>query len=245
MPRLSLLAISPLERRLRLAVGAILLIAITGICWWLVGHCEILIHEASRRNATALMDSAVLKYHFVKNTQGDTPSSNEFTSQWAEAIENQRYRFKFIRPRGNGPGAPEDDFEWRVLHDFSNAPASAVAQTPAMIEFMDRDLPEKNEYQYYQPIRAKTPCINCHLALGSLGGVELKELKVGDLTAVGNIILPDADIQRELDRNRASLLAAAIVVTFLALCVAFVSIRLVLRSGSNQPDPTEGRPSSP
>ena len=237
MPRLSLFAISPLERQLRLAVGAVLLISILGLCWWLTGYCEMLVREAARRNATALMDSALLKYHFVKNTQGESPSSNEFTNQWAEAIENQRYRFKFIRPRSNGPGAPEDDFEWRVLQDFSNAPATAIAQTPAMIEFIDRALPERNEYHYYQPIRAKTTCINCHLALGSLGGVKLKDLKVGDLMAVGNIILPDADTQRELNRNRASLLADAIVVTFLALCVAFVSIRLVLRSG---PQPRGG-----
>ena len=237
MPRLSLLAISPLERRLRLAVGAILLIAITGICWWLVGYCEILIREAARRNATPLMDSALLKYHFEKSTVGDSPSSEVFTKQWAEALENQSYQFKFIRPRGNGPGAPQDDFEWRVLDDFSDAPGTAVAESPAMIEFIDRVVPERNEYQYYQPIRAKDACIDCHLALGSLGGVELKKLKVGDLMAVGNIILPDADIQRELNRNRASFFAAAIVVTFLALCVAFVSIRLVLRSG---PQPRGG-----
>ena len=223
--------VSRLERQLRLAISLVLLVSIMGFCSWLSGRYEELIRKGASQNARALVDSALLKYHLVTVSSGNQSISVEHTSQWANSMENQTYHFKFIRPRGNGPGAPEDDFEWRALAKFEDTqpPKDVQASGP---EFSERISPERNEYHYYQAIRAKKSCIGCHVAYGTLGGAELKELNVGDLMAVACITLPDRDQQQQVNQLRASLLSGGVITILLAQIATFASIRwLFSRSG--------------
>jgi hypothetical protein len=223
--------VSRLERQLRLAISLVLLVSIMGFCSWLSGRYEALIRKGASQNARALVDSALLKYHLVTVSSGNQSTSVEDTSRWANSMENQTYHFKFIRPRSNGPGAPEDDFEWRVLDKFEEPQPLKDAST-SRPEFAERLSPDTSEYHYYQAIRAKKSCINCHLAYGTLGGVKLKELSSGDLMAVACITLPDRDQQQQINQLRASLLSGGVITILLAQIATFASIRwLFSRSG--------------
>ena len=221
-----------LEGQLRLIVGLVLLISLIGSHWWIAHRNESLIQEGSRRQARGLVDAALIKHHF-QVMAGHSPSSfrdPDFANKWGTALESQEYSFSFIRPMNNGEGAPQDEFEQRVLERFKNAPLEATENQTSIVEFEDSRAPEQGEYNYYQAVRAKHSCIQCHLALGTLGGQELVDLKPGVLMAVVKIAMPDSETQRQINYMRAYALSTGIVTAFLAMCVSFVMIRwLVVR----------------
>ena len=223
-----------LERQLRLVVGLVLLISLIGSHWWIAHRNESLIREASRRQARRLVDAVLIKHHLLK-TEEHSPSKFrdlDFANKWATALESQEYSFSFVRPKNSGEGAPQDEFERRVLERFLSAPAAAASNESRFVEFADSRVQERGDYHYYQAVRAKKECIKCHVALGSLGGVMLTDLNEGDLMAVVKIVMPDSETHHQINYLRASSLATGIVVTFLAMCVSFVMIRwVVVRSG--------------
>ena len=229
-----LLGETKLERQLRLIVGLVLLISLIGSHWWIANWNESLIRDASRRQARGLVDAVLLKRHFQQMEEHSQSRFRDpdFAHHWGTALENQEYSFSFIRPKNSGEGAPRDEFEWRVLEHFKSAPAAATPDQSRFVEYEESRTPEQGEYNYFQAVRAKKECIQCHLALGSLGGQELVTLKPGDLMAVVKIAMPDNETQRQINYLRALSLSTGIVVAFLAMCVSFVMIRwLVVRPG--------------
>ena len=221
-----LLGETSLERKCRFLFGACLLALITGSFYWYSGKTDLLVRKASQFTGRGLVNAVLLKHHLVKidTNKIQTPGSEAFTAQWGTALESQEYTFNFIRPRSDGEGAPQDEFEWRVLEKFSRGPADK--------DFEDRIVPSekpgKSEYHYYQPVRAKQACIQCHIALGTLGGVPLPDLNEGDLMAIVKIAVQDDETQKDLNENRAILLATAIITTFLAMVASYVIVRYVI-----------------
>ena len=224
-----LLGETSLERKCRFLFGACLLALITGSFYWYSFKTEEQVREASRRTGRGLVDAVLLKHHLVK-FDTKSPDSQEFTQKWGTALESQEYNFSFIFPKSNGEGAPQDEFEWRVLEKFSQSAPVSMGESHA-IEFEDRtvkDKNEKSEYQYLQAVRAKKACINCHIAIGTLGGAMLPDLNEGDLMAVVKIAVPDDETQKALNENRAILLATAIITTFLAMVASYVIVRYII-----------------
>jgi two-component system sensor histidine kinase BarA len=225
-----LLGETSLERKCRFLFGACLLGLITGSFYWYSGETEKLVRRASRNTGRGLVDGALFKRHMqeqekVSESQFTAP---DHTKQWAESLESQEYTFSFIYPKSTGEGAPQDEFEWRVLERFSHVPEKSLPMNTQEVEFDWRIDAEKDEYQYYQAVRAKKACIDCHVALGTLGGVLLTDLNEGDLMAVVKIAIKDKDTQADLNKNRAILLATAIITTFLAMVASYVIVRYVI-----------------
>ena len=124
-----------------------------------------------------------------------------------------------------------------MLEKFSNAPAKALDKDQRPVEFTDRS--DGGAYNYYQAVRAKQDCLQCHLALGTLGGGPLTEMNSGDLMAVAKITFPDADMQKALNENRAILLATSIITTFLAMVASFLVLRYAIIGGTRHPSPNK------
>ncbi len=80
-------------------------------------------------------------------------------------------------------------------------------------------------YQYYQPIYAKKTCIDCHTLLGAAPNPHLKE---GDLMAVARVTIDDEDTVEAVAKNRALLIAAALVVGFLSMFSLWAVVRYVI-----------------
>jgi signal transduction histidine kinase len=221
-----LLGETSLERKCRFLFGACLLSLITGSFWWYSGKIEEQVREATRRTGRGLVDAVLVRHHWSRLETDEKWRS--VARKMGEELKNQAYTWSFIRPKTSGEGAPAEEFEWRVLEKFSNAPPRPVINENSPVEFADRVLPEKGEYHYYQAVRAKYECINCHISLGSLGGASLASLSEGDLMSIVKIVIPDEETQKALNESRAILLATAIITTFLAMVASYVIVRYVI-----------------
>jgi signal transduction histidine kinase len=84
-------------------------------------------------------------------------------------------------------------------------------------------VPDRSEYQYYQPIFAKTDCILCHRVVS--GNPNLTE---GDLLAVMQVTISDKETMKAQNANRAFLLAGAIITVFLAMMALWIIVRYVI-----------------
>jgi signal transduction histidine kinase len=221
-----LLGETSLERKCRFLFGACLLSLITGSFWWYSGKIEEQVREATRRTGRGLVDAVLVRHHWSRLETDEKWRS--VAHKMGEELKNQAYTWSFIRNKPSGVGAPTEEFEWQVLERFSHATPPANLGENAPVEFEDRVLPEKGEYIYYQAVRAKHECINCHISLGSLGGTSLASLSEGDLMSIVKIVIPDEETQKALNESRAILLATAIITTFLAMVASYVIVRYVI-----------------
>jgi len=190
----------------------LLLILLAARFWQLYGRIYALQREQKRTTARLLVDQVLISKHW-KNLEAipldensglptDKPLSAAFLNvveDLTDKLSRQEYDFSFIRPQE--PDAVRDEFEWKVLRRFANAKPEEPgdAKTP---EFAERLLPEKNHYQYYEPIRARESCLLCHRAptgesgIGPDGDRQLPFGKVkaeapGDLLAIIKITIAD------------------------------------------------------
>ena len=175
-----------------------------------------------------------------------------------ESLSNQQHNWKFIRPDSpDGTGRPADAFEYELLNEFIRSPTSRAAvdqpgvkkddappkdEPPkfAHTEFRERRriVDDKAVYEYYQSVRAKKgACIDCHTALGTtpIGvtvvvtpGAGPQPLYEGDLLGVVKVTIPDHETQAALDKNKALLLASAIVTVAIAMIALYVIVRYVI-----------------
>ena len=236
-----------LERKCRFLFGACLLLLICA-SFWLYGYLtERLVYEQNPIKGRLLVGQAMYEVHFDNWEGGD--KADLLAKTLADKLSKEDYGYSFITSESlHGIGTQQDDqqdekerkFEWEVANYFiTNQPeAPQDSDIPA---FRQRLLPEKKEYQYYQPIYADVwQCVDCHgifgdTALGSppsgpagselTGGGSLNE---GDLMAIAKITIPNEPLQKALNLNRGILLGIAITTVFLAMIASYVIVRYVI-----------------
>ena len=216
-----------LERKCRLLFGVCLLVLITASFYWYGSVTEDLLYQQNRLTARRLVDQVLLREHWVKMDSRVQPEFAELVKTLGERLTKHPYQAGFIYPR-NVPGKPppRDELEFGLLDKFSQGrPADLPADEP---EFADHTASDKSQYYYYQAVRAdQRLCLNCHQqAPSDTPGVP--PLMQGDLLAVVRITLPNQLTQRDLNWNRAILVATAIVTVFLAMMAAYVIVRYVI-----------------
>ncbi|NQT39764.1 MAG: HAMP domain-containing protein [Planctomycetes bacterium] len=249
-----------LERKCRFLFGACLLLLITGSFLWYGKETEKLVFEQNPTKGRLLVDQVMLVEHWkgLETRQLDPDSlpwegvtQNEGGSELVDALANElsknEYKWRFIikddlTPAIAAPGEkkqPLDLFEKELLTRFLKAPAQDPSEgEPA--EFDERWLPDRNEYQYYQVVRAKEKCLLCHKASGeSMGGVgglptyspalgNVTARNAGDLLAVVRVTIPNGPTQEALEKNWGILGATAIVTVLLAMIALYVIVRYVI-----------------
>jgi signal transduction histidine kinase len=237
-----------LERKCRFLFGGCLLLLITGSFWWYGTNTEKLLYKQNRTEGRLLVATAIGLLHLEKlEPSEDFRDLMEHTNS---NIWDKDYKYRILRPHYKTPEeTPADDFERQLLERLMNAvppppdeppagnstSATDIGETAAevqagiaggedSVEFAERRPTGKQQYQYYQAIRATTSlCVNCHR------GVDLNpQLAENDLLAIVQVSIPDGPTQADLAWNRALLLSTAIITVFLAMLAAYVIVRYVI-----------------
>ena len=252
-----------LERKFRFLFGACLLLLITTSFWWygkqtenLLGRqTEKLLYEQNRNTARLLVGQAMYNEHLASwdTTPKDKPRpAGDYTlllEKLAADLRKEQCEYSFITSKSLGPAQPGEkrdqkdrDFELKVVNYFVQAALEPSENSPAS-GFIERLMPDRNEYQYYQPVYADaSACVMCHLSAGDTplgsapkgpGASELTggpTLNAGDLLAIAKITIPfpNRDTQDALSRNRVWLVTIAIATVFLAMIASYVIVRYVI-----------------
>lgn len=227
-----------LERKCRFLFGACLLLLITGSFWWYGRQTERLVKQQNREQARLLVDTEMILIHWEKFRKS-SPNEETVTSNLVKNLQSQQFTWGSIKANdasATGEYRPKDAFEEEVLAKFSRmppqsvtAPADAKTSESSSSEAnesnsAERYVPERAEYQYYQPVYAKTQvCVSCHQTLDNR-----PNLSQGDLVSVVRITMSDRNFRSELNWNRAILLSTAIITVFLAMVAAYVIVRYVI-----------------
>ena len=227
--------------------GACLLVLITASFWWYGRQTEKLVFRQNQETGRLLVDHAMLAMHWEEyNYNDDTQAdSKAFARGMANSLTNQKYVWRALIPdlpgnRVTDNNRPKDAFEAKLLERFSQPPQPGPDGKEPPVEFAEHPHPEEGKYQYYQPIRAKASCYTslCHkpppistvtVPTGVKPGLgNSAPSKPGELMAVLQVTVPSDATQDALDKNRAILLATAIITVFLAMVAAYVIVRYVI-----------------
>jgi two-component system, NarL family, sensor histidine kinase BarA len=238
-----------LERKCRILFGGCLFFLIAGSFWWYGSRTEDVVYDNTRNTGKLLIDTAMVSLHFVKVDDHSVPletrlSHREYSDYAArDFVTSRKYSAWVLRPgatekyrtvvKNAEENAPQQlsPFEAQVLDYFSRQPQPDPKNQDAKPEYVEQRLADQQEYRYFQPIRLRESCIGCHtenLVTSSLGLPSSNPPQPGDLKAVVEIVLPDAETQSALNWNRAILISTAIVTFFVAMIAAYVIVRYVI-----------------
>jgi signal transduction histidine kinase len=235
-----------LERKCRILFGVCLGVMITGSFWWYGSRTEELVYSQSRSNGRYLVDAVMLQRHWRKEKLDldITPSSIAYIDVIAKSLQTHRdYEARILTPGADTwekevgkekETVPFDGTERAMLKYFVDEPRSAPSEMDGPPESKEDRVADKQEYRYFQPIRLRKMCIECHLhqsgnfVLGAAGLPAPTPPVEGDLMAVAEVILPDADTQKALNWNRAILVTTAIVTVFMAMMASYMIVRYVI-----------------
>lgn len=235
-----------LERKCRFLFGACLLLLITGSFWWYGKQTEKLVYQQNPAKGRVLVGSILALMHwkeFKPNDDALTPTDafvredeaykNELLENLGRQLQNEKYSWTVLLPEPrDGHGVPQDEFEWRLLDRFRG-------QGPWPEDWAHRRPEGRPEYAYYQAIYAQRLCTRCHVhaAPGEAfvqqtapesAGPAAAQAEVGQLLGVVKVTMSDKTTQTNLSRNRAVLLATAIITVSLAMLAAYIIVRYVI-----------------
>jgi len=215
-----------LERKFLVLFGASLLVLIAGSFWWYGRSTEQLVYESSRESAKSLVHSIIAMHH-IRLWQ-DEDELVDLVDELRRGLESREYRWEFIRPVAEGPGAPSGD-ELEILRKLNltgrPAPGASVADEFVERRVMIGDTPH---YEFYTPIRTMNQrCIVCHAGLPQ-GVAGMPPQDIGDLISVLKLSMPDNKTQTALTWNNAILLGTAIITAFLAVMASYLIVRYII-----------------
>lgn len=230
-----------LERKCRFLFGLCLFVLIAGSFWWYGSRTERLVYATTRSTGRHLVDAIMLQQHW-KTLESEQQLADAI-ARLGEQLQSERYAWQLLDP----DAAPAERETYKrldqaVLDYFrdrrppaGDGPAggpAALAGTGA--EYREFRTEDGGEYHYYQPIRWKTSCRSCHEYRGVIrepppgAAADRPRYAENDLMAVAKVVMPDAATRKAINRNRAILLATAIMTVFLAMLVAYAIVRYVI-----------------
>ncbi|HZZ70739.1 MAG TPA: ATP-binding protein [Pirellulales bacterium] len=224
-----------LELKTLLLFGVCLLTLIAASFYWYGSRTEQQVYEQKRWMGVGLVNAILTNYHAIKFEQ-DTAFKDSLAAM-LNAWADEKYSWSFLRARPtDGNGEPQDEFEVQVLEDFKRLPPPAVPGQEGAAPFRYRRFADRQEFDYYQAVRAMDQnCVLCHNAISGagvpIGGAfddERRPLALGDLMAVVKVVIPDKETQKALTWNNAILWATAIITVFLAIVASYLIIRYVI-----------------
>ena len=211
---------------------------IAGSFWWYGSRTEGLVYAQSPNNAQYLVDAVMLKLHWLTQEKETdiTLSSEKFIAETAKILQtHQEYQARLLIPGADKrENQPQTATEKEVLDYFIHEPRPSAATLAGPPEWRDQRQADKQEYHYFQAVRLRKECMNCHtltsahVVLGSAGLPAPPPPAPGDLLAVVEVIQPDAATQSALAKNRAIFITTALVTVFLAMMASYVIVRYVI-----------------
>ncbi len=111
---------------------------------------------------------------------------------------------------------------WNSLFSEDDGPDDGRGDM-AKVEFVERRVPELQEYHYYQVVRASRTCVPCHRIFTGT-----PNLMDGDILAIMKVSISDKPVQSDIAWNNAILWFTAILTAFLLVVASYVIIRYVI-----------------
>ncbi|MFM7107498.1 MAG: ATP-binding protein [Planctomycetaceae bacterium] len=229
-----------LERKCRFLFGLCLFVLIAGSFWVYGSRTERLVYATTRSTGRHLVDAVMLQQHW-KTLESEQQYAATIESL-GRLLQSERYDWRLLDPDA-GPAERETfkRLDQAVLDYFRDRPPPAgdAAAGPVPLagsgaEYREFRTEDGDEYHYYQPIRWKTACRGCHEYRGVIrdpppgAAADHPRYAENDLMAVAKVVMPDAATRKAINRNRAILLATAIMTVFLAMLVAYAIVRFVI-----------------
>ncbi len=129
------------------------------------------------------------------------------TREISEIADRQEgYRFSITSLKPLNPANAADDFERRSLQLFETGPTEAWETI---------DGPEGKEFRYMGALRTEASCLACHALQG---------YKEGEVRGGISVSFEVGSVERELARNVAFIIIAALAVTTLTLTMVFMFV---------------------
>ncbi|HEX4144626.1 MAG TPA: ATP-binding protein [Pirellulales bacterium] len=202
-----------LERKCLFLFGICLLTLITGGFWWYSSQTDDLVLDATRRTASGLKGTILVREHLRELTIPQDLARNEilYRELGDEAIKHD---WRFLRPHLDNQAL--DETEAKMLEEFVNPPPDNRGWDEARAH---------DNYRYFLPIRATDDkCVSCH----RIDRPDQVGLELGGLIAVMEITIPDRETQQDQTYNRAILMATAIVTVFFSMVAVYFILRYVV-----------------
>jgi two-component system sensor histidine kinase BarA len=237
-----------LEAKCRWMFGVCLFLLITGSFWYFGKTTEDLVYEQIRILGQETVEKAVQFRHFLW-LLNQFAGSAAGTTTTPPPLRDSMYRtnleelHKAMVPTGSNSdfifarherANDSQDAEFKRIVERYKQDAEEGRELVAIDRRIRRVDPqsgaEKRIYEYFQPIVAKNECVICHKSIeGTVGSVELlaRPLEEGQLLAVARIELEDST-PVPINRNRAILLATAIVTFGLSMFAAYAIVKYVI-----------------
>jgi len=101
-----------LERKCRLLFGLCLVLLLSVSFWWVEHIGESLVKREAMRKGRDLVDSSLLRYHFVKAWETE-PGPQELMEEISRDLQTQKYRWQILAldefPGTEPPGNPDEE----------------------------------------------------------------------------------------------------------------------------------------
>lgn len=244
-----LLGETSLERKCRFIFGGGILALVT-LSFYLYGRKTESLVIGQSQQAARMQVKPVLETIHIKSTLTRpelAPLVDRISRELTPKDGFQVFDSHIIKPYSDDPDLqPRDDFEQRALDLFIRAaarqePGASSSTVPRTYTFPDGTPAEYSEmrggqsgYSYVQAILFRPSCIaSCHgFNYNHMSRLDQDGKFVanrpGDLAGVVVIKLPMDQIQKAINRNRAILIATALVTAILAMFASWTIVRYVI-----------------
>ena len=229
-----------LERKCRLLFGACLFPLIAGSFWWYGQQTDKIVVEQNQFVGAAIVDTANILAH--KNTFYDSVTGSQkimkvtsfdelVNDSLVKDLRTRPFKWEVLLPKNDqNLRSPTDTKEYQLVDKWSKLGKSLTSDQDIddlsgseWDGYFDR---EKVLYRYYQPVFAKSGCLDCHSKPGV--NVVWPNLRVGDLLAVFKVEIPAKETVDAQADIHAWLLVSAIAAVFLAMIALYVIVRYVI-----------------
>jgi two-component system sensor histidine kinase BarA len=220
-----------LELKLLFLFGGCALVLTLGSFWFYGSQTEKLVYQQNRNKGRLLVDTIKLKVHWKADATprpaggaapNDVRDPEQFINLLTGGFQAEKYEWSFIRPHSaDGRGKPKTEAEVEVLNYFLNQPRHDPESND--VEFVEYTFPDESKYHYYEAVRAKRVCVDCHRAV-----LQQEHLSEGDLMSIIKVEISDAPVQADIAWNNAILWATAIFTSFLLVVASYFIIRYVV-----------------
>jgi signal transduction histidine kinase len=237
-----------IERKCRVLFGLSLGLLIFSAFYWVGKNGENLVIKTTNRTARDYVGFSLVYIHWEMWQTKD--NSSYVLEQMRHDLLDEEYELVFMAlgsdeiavkliNEAEKAEQPESDEEKKILEGLREKWKKRISdemngkKPDEPVEHLFDTLlqPEKDEYNYYQPIFWKKSCLNCHDAF-NLSFAAVDNMAALDPTSapfrVVRVTLPFAQTQAANSRMYAILYTTAILTIFIAMIALYVIVRYVI-----------------
>lgn len=212
-----LLGETSLERKCRFLFGGALMLLISASFYLYAQRSLKIIQDQHRERAQLIISQDLVALHWSAYADVEAIAGIEELNTSLKPEEARALEWKFIPENYEENPALQPDYR-------ENEALRAIRRgEPFYIDEMAADDDDEGAYHYYEPIYARDQfCVDCHVRRLE------QDVALGDLMGVAKLSFDLVETQRDVAKNNAILIVAALVTSFLAMLAAYAIVRYVI-----------------